>query len=55
MIVLLDCGISAVYIIYNSEPRMFLGVHPRASDVGGKFRCYKLPHIFCFVSMIVGV
>jgi hypothetical protein len=54
MIVLLDCGTSAVYIVYNSGPRTLFGVHPRASGLGGKFRCFMLPQIFCFVSMIGG-
>jgi len=55
MIVLLDCGISAVYIVYKSGPKMLPWGTPRASGVGGKFHCCMLPRIFCFVSMVVVV
>jgi hypothetical protein len=53
-IVVLDCGISAVYIVYNNGPRMLLGGHPRALGMEVKFRCCMLSRIIYFVSIILG-
>jgi len=35
-IVLSDCGISAVYIVYNNGPMMLHWVRPESIGIGGK-------------------
>ena len=34
MVVLLDCGISAVYVVYNSGPRMLPWGTPESIGIG---------------------
>ena len=54
-IVLSDCGISAVYIVYSSGPKMLpWGTPERIENGGGKFIFRMLSRSVCFVSMIVG-
>jgi len=52
-IVLSDCGISAVYIVYSNGPKMLPWV-THALEMVGKFRCRMLSRSVCFISMIVG-
>ena len=52
-IVLSDCGISAVYIVYSSGRKMLPWV-THVLEMVGRFRCCILSRSFCFVSMIIG-
>jgi hypothetical protein len=53
-IVVSDCGIDAVYIVYSNGQRMLPWGHPRALEMGVKFRCCRLSRSIYVVSMILG-